>query len=254
MNNGQKNQDPNFYSRDYYLHSCAGSDVFTFGEESSHALYSYIFEKMHVDVKGKKVLDLGCGRGELCISSMRRGASKVVGLDFSQAAVEIANEHLEKCDDLKGKEIKFIQGNALELNLETQFDVIFLTDIVEHLFDDQLKILFAKVHSHLATGGIVVIHTMPTKEFMIFGQFLKFFLYLLKGKKYHFLTFKAQAAETHVNLHHKEQLKRNLHDFDCTIWYDFADDGPLKRIISKTPLVRLVSGNLWAIATHRKNF
>jgi len=252
MNNVQKNQDPNFYSRDYYLHSCAGSDVFTFGGESSHALYSYIFEKMNVDVKGKKVLDLGCGRGELCISSMRRGASRVVGLDFSQAAVEIAGEHLRKCSDLADKDIEFIQGNALELNLNTQFDVIFLTDIVEHLFDDQLEILFNKVHSHLAPGGIVVIHTMPTKEFIIIGQYLKFFLYLVKGKKYHFLTFKDQAAETHVNLHHKEQLKRNLHNFDCKIWYDFADNGPLKRIISKTPLVRLVSGNLWAVATHQR--
>lgn len=253
MNKLENNQDPNFYSRDYYLHSCAGSEVFTFGGDSSHALYAYIFEQMKIEVKDKKVLDLGCGRGELCIASMRKGASKVVGLDFSQAAVEIATEHLRKSTDLTSKDISFLQGNALELNLNEKFDVIFLTDIVEHLYDDQLEILFKKVKSHLALDGIVVIHTMPTKEFMIFGQFLKFILYLVKGKKYHFLTFKEQAAETHVNLHHKEQLKRNLKNFDSKIWYDFADRGPVKKMISKTPLVRFISGNLWAVATHPKS-
>lgn len=253
MNIGQKNQDPNFYSRDYYLQSCAGSDKFSFGHDSSHALYTYIFNHMQIDVRNKKILDLGCGRGELCIASMRRGAEKVLGLDFSRDAVAIATEHLNHCEDLAGKDIRFLEGNALELNLNEKFDIIFLTDIIEHLYDDQLDTLFQKVAAHLAPGGKVVIHTMPTKEFILFGQFIKFLTYVVKGKKHHFLTFKSQAAETHVNLHHKEQLKRNLKKFDSRIWYDFADKGPVKNMISRTPLVRFISGNLWAVATLPKS-
>jgi 2-polyprenyl-3-methyl-5-hydroxy-6-metoxy-1,4-benzoquinol methylase len=251
MNTIQNNQDPNYYSREYYLSGCSGSKLFTLGGDSPHLLYAYIFNHMNIEVKGKNVLDLGCGRGELCIASLRRGASKVVGLDFSKDAVDIAQEHFNHCDDIKSKNARFIQGNALELSLSQKFDVIFLTDIVEHLYDYQLEILFQKVKEHLSPNGEIVIHTMPTKEFILIGQFFKFLLYFLKGKKFHFLTFKDQADVTHVNLHHREQLARSLKDFNFKIWYDFAEKSFIKRLISKTPLVRLFSGNLWAIATHK---
>lgn len=251
MNIKQNNQDPSYYSRDYYLYSAAGGELFKLGSDSPHLLYSYIFNQMKVDVKNKSVLDLGCGRGELCIASARKGARKVVGLDFSQDAIEISKEHLKNCHDLKKDNIFFLQGNALELALNEKFDVIFLTDIVEHLYDEQLQVIFKCVGEHLAKNGIVVIHTMPTKEFIMFGQLFKFVTYLLKRKKHHFLTFKSQANITHVNLHHREQLARNLKNFDSKIWYDFAEQSKLKKIISKTPIVRFLSGNLWAIARHK---
>ena len=252
MNIVQKNQDPTFYSREYYLGSCAGSNVFTLGGDSPHLLYAYIFNQMKIDVDGKNILDIGCGRGELCIASMRRGARSAVGLDFSLDAVNIAQEHFNHCDDIKNKNVEFIQGNALKLSLNQKFDVIFLTDIVEHLYDDQLKILFQKAEEHLAPEGKIVIHTMPTKEFILVGQFVKLFLYFLKRKKHHVLTFKAQSADTHVNLHHREQLARHLKRFDFKVWYDFAEKNFIKNFISKTPLIRFFSGNLWAIATHKK--
>ena len=37
---------------------------------------------MMPDVKGKKVLDLGCGFGEHCRQIVNRGAEKVVGIDI----------------------------------------------------------------------------------------------------------------------------------------------------------------------------
>jgi 2-polyprenyl-3-methyl-5-hydroxy-6-metoxy-1,4-benzoquinol methylase len=248
----ENNQDPTFYSKEYYLSSCAGSDVFTFGGDSPHLLYSYIFSKMKIEVKGKSILDLGCGRGELCIASMRRGASRVVGVDFSKDAVDLAKEHFNRCEDIIAKDVKFLQKNALELSLNQQFDIIFLTDIVEHLYDDQISILLKKVKEHLSPNGMVVIHTMPTKEFIIFGQIFKSIFYFVKGKKHTFITFKSQALITHVNLHHREQLERSLKDFDFKIWYDFADQSFWKSLISKTPLVRFLSGNLWAKATLKK--
>ncbi len=252
MSTIHNNQDPKFYSRQYYLQSCAGSEVFRPGADSNHPLYTYIFDSMNVKVAEKKILDLGCGRGELCIASMRRGAIKVVGLDFSLDAIEIARDHLAKCEDLKNNDVSFIQGNALELNLNEKFDIIFLTDIIEHLYDNQLEVLFKKVQLHLAHDGLVIIHTMPTKEFILIGQYFKFITFLFKRQKHHFLTFKGQAAETHVNLHHREQLERSLKDFNFKIWYDFADRSLIKSIISRTPLVRILSGNLWAIAKHKQ--
>ena len=44
------------------------------------------------EMKGKAVLDLGCGTGEDCLEYARRGASRVVGIDISQNMLSLARE------------------------------------------------------------------------------------------------------------------------------------------------------------------
>lgn len=43
-------------------------------------------------LEGKTVLDVGCGSGRYCIAFAARGASRVVGVDFAPAMIEIAND------------------------------------------------------------------------------------------------------------------------------------------------------------------
>ena len=45
---------------------------------------------------GKKILDVGCGSGRFCIAFALEGAAKVVGIDFAQAMIEIADELAKK--------------------------------------------------------------------------------------------------------------------------------------------------------------
>lgn len=48
------------------------------------------------DLKGKKILDLGCGYGDHCAEFIRMGAERVVGIDISQkmlAVAEAENAH-----------------------------------------------------------------------------------------------------------------------------------------------------------------
>jgi 2-polyprenyl-3-methyl-5-hydroxy-6-metoxy-1,4-benzoquinol methylase len=242
------NQDPEFYSKDYYLKGCGGAKEFSSGEESTFQIFSYIFDHMGINVENKKVLDVGCGRGELCMSSARRGAKLVRGIDFSCSAIDIATDNLKNSKDLVDFNMEFYVADALKLNMDEKFDYIFLTDIIEHLYDDQVAELLSKLKLMLTPNGALVIHTLPTKEFMIYGQYIKFFIYLLKGKKYHWLTFEQQAAETHVNLHSKPQLVNSLKGFNSRVWNDFADKSFFKRLIGKTFLVRYLSSNLWAVA------
>ena len=42
--------------------------------------------------KGKKLLDVGCGSGRFCIAFALNGAEKVIGIDFAQAMIEIADK------------------------------------------------------------------------------------------------------------------------------------------------------------------
>jgi 2-polyprenyl-3-methyl-5-hydroxy-6-metoxy-1,4-benzoquinol methylase len=39
---------------------------------------------------GKSVLDVGCGSGRFCIEYARRGAARVVGIDFAAAMIDLA--------------------------------------------------------------------------------------------------------------------------------------------------------------------
>lgn len=42
--------------------------------------------------KGKKILDVGCGSGRFCIAFALNGAKKVIGIDFAQGMIEIADK------------------------------------------------------------------------------------------------------------------------------------------------------------------
>jgi 2-polyprenyl-3-methyl-5-hydroxy-6-metoxy-1,4-benzoquinol methylase len=55
-------------------------------------------------LEGKTVLDVGCGSGRYCLAYAERGAARVVGVDFAEGMIDLAQEyarrlHLEdRCD------------------------------------------------------------------------------------------------------------------------------------------------------------
>lgn len=45
---------------------------------------------------GKSVLDVGCGSGRYCVAYAVRGATRVVGVDFAKAMIDLANRHAKR--------------------------------------------------------------------------------------------------------------------------------------------------------------
>ena len=45
------------------------------------------------DIKGKRVLDIGCGAGGNCLDFVNRGAESVTGIDLSEKMLELAREN-----------------------------------------------------------------------------------------------------------------------------------------------------------------
>jgi 2-polyprenyl-3-methyl-5-hydroxy-6-metoxy-1,4-benzoquinol methylase len=41
---------------------------------------------------GKSILDVGCGSGRFCVAYAQRGATRVVGVDFAESMIEIAED------------------------------------------------------------------------------------------------------------------------------------------------------------------
>ena len=84
------------------------------------------------DIKGKSVLDVGCGGGLLCEALVHRGA-KVTGIDMGEAPLAVARLHqLES-----GIEVSYEQSTAeafAEQRAEA-FDVVTCLEMLEHVPD-----------------------------------------------------------------------------------------------------------------------
>lgn len=84
-------------------------------------------------MKGKRLLDLGCGDGICSLDLIKNGAASVLGVDPSEVAVAAATKNAHKAGfDTK---ITFQIGNIYDLALTEKFDCIVLRGVLHHLPD-----------------------------------------------------------------------------------------------------------------------
>ena len=69
-------------------------ESYTIAAESAAEIVYTAF--LHGDIKGKKVIDLGCGSGMLGIAASLLGASQVLGIDIDESAVKTMMFNAEK--------------------------------------------------------------------------------------------------------------------------------------------------------------
>ena len=90
--------------------------------------------------RGDTVLDVGTGSGILLIAAAKMGAGKVLGIDKSSAAVEIARKNLI-LNQIEERRYKVRTGTLLN-GIEEQFDLVvanILMEIIVLLLDDVQK-------------------------------------------------------------------------------------------------------------------
>lgn len=86
------------------------------------------------DLKGKAVLDLGCGYGENCVEFVKRGATRVKGIDLSEKMLSVAKE--ENANDT----ITYIRMCMEDIGaINEQFDVVF-SSLAMHYIKDFSKL------------------------------------------------------------------------------------------------------------------
>ncbi len=149
---------PETYDREYFLsETCEGWDEFRRGEVSFNKAKQV--ERL-APAPGLKILDAGCGRGEVMLACARRGAT-VAGVDFSEAAVEISRELLAEYSDADIR-----QGDVTDLPWpDASFDRIQNSDVIEHLDPEQTVPALREFHRVLKPGGYLLIHTAPNRLF-----------------------------------------------------------------------------------------
>ena len=109
----------------------------------------------HVDLQGKKVLDIGCGGGILTESLDQAGAN-VSGIDLSEKALKVAELHqLES-----GTQVNYRKMAAEELAQQEagQYDVVTCMEMLEHV-PDPASVVQACA-SLCKTGGTLFFSTL----------------------------------------------------------------------------------------------
>lgn len=153
------------YSKKYYETECGGHEDWqaTYGQKIEPRL-SYPLSLAKIN-KGMKVLDFGCGRGELTWHAAKLGA-RAIGMDYSKDAIALT----KKLPKLKNAEIKFVHNQTLKLDLSSgSMDTILFVDVLEHLYPTQLDKLFREFHRVLKRDGRIIVHTAPNREFFDYG-------------------------------------------------------------------------------------
>ncbi|AII13922.1 SAM-dependent methyltransferase [Campylobacter iguaniorum] len=141
-----KHQDYIYLSEDYY--------------NKPKQIFSYLLDLLEQNLgstpppffKSKKLLDIGCSRGEFlyfCKKSLKFDTNLLYGLDYSSNLIDEAI----KFDGLKG--VNFSVGSAENFNLNTQFDIVFMTGVLSY-FDDVSDTIKC-IDSHLSPNGIAII-------------------------------------------------------------------------------------------------
>jgi ubiquinone/menaquinone biosynthesis C-methylase UbiE len=140
-------RDPRFVFMNYGYSNPNGLDDFSWMDPPDQ-IWKYSINLLkrlvgQVDIRDKRVLDVGCGRGGNVAALARYlGAAEVVGLDLSVPAIASAHESVDN------PRANFVVGDALLLPfVEQRFDVITNIESAQHypdkgrFFDEVRRVL-----------------------------------------------------------------------------------------------------------------
>lgn len=116
------------------------------------------------DISDKKILDLGCLRGNALSLYMAKNAKVYIGIDLSDKAIDVLNSKIaaDNCKNAKAIAVDFLSEDFDDAD----FDVIYAYGVLHHFEDFDL--LISKLNEKLAAGGQIIsydpLHTsLPIK-------------------------------------------------------------------------------------------
>jgi len=122
----------------------------SYGTESNpvKVLSDDLIKKFLPDLKGKAVLDAGCGVGKFCVLAESQQASSVVGIDLSPAMIDEARRHCPHAE--------FRCGDLGSVVMEpARFDVIICSLVLAHI--ENFEPALQKLVRALREGGVLLI-------------------------------------------------------------------------------------------------
>ena len=129
--------------------------------------YDYYLRKVMPQDREVKIIDLGCGGGNLLYYLGQKGYENIAGIDISEEQVQRARE--------VGAEV--IQGDVLEFlrGREGQYDLLVALDLIEHFKKDEAVGFLEGCYRAAKEGGRVIVQTVnaesPCSSAVRYGDF-----------------------------------------------------------------------------------
>ncbi len=234
----RKSLPSDLYTEEYFLTACEGYDVFieSEGQHLSRRLND-AFAVAEVE-PGMRLLDVGCGRGEIIRHCMRLGV-EAFAMDYAEVAAvmtrdtissqrqAMSDQSVETAQSDTSVKAGVCRSDAKKLPFPTgYFDRVLMFDVVEHLYPWELHQAMLEVRRVLKPDGRFIIHTAPNRWYdrYAYPWVRRVRTFLGQGKHYP----KDPRAITpvnqhvHVNEQDKFSMKRALAEagFTSKVWLD----------------------------------
>ena len=104
------------------------------------------------DISDKKILDLGCLRGNALSLYMAENAKEYIGIDLSDVAIANLQKRIEEsnCRNAKAIAVDFLSPEFHQ----TDFDIIYAYGVLHHF--ENFDLLIAKLKEKLKPGGVII--------------------------------------------------------------------------------------------------
>lgn len=164
------------------------------GTHPKHAILNYHQFFLDHIAPTDSVLDVGCGKGEVAYSVSQK-ARRVVGIDISAKSIAAAREQRV------APNLTFFQGDATSYSFSEPFDVIILSNVLEHIKD---RVAFLRKLRAVAPKILIRV-PMITRDWLAVYKKNEGFEYRLDAThyiEYDVPTFMNEVAESGLTMRH----------------------------------------------------
>jgi cyclopropane fatty-acyl-phospholipid synthase-like methyltransferase len=219
------------YTEEYFLTACEGYDVFveSEGRHLSRRLND-AFAVAEVEA-GMRILDVGCGRGEIIRHCMKLGV-EVYGVDYAEVATlmtrDVVHQTLDEVDEKRTEAVaRVYRSDAKRLPFaDNCFDRVLMFDVVEHLYPWELQQAMLEVRRVLKDDGRFIIHTAPNRWYDRYAYPLVRFFRRVAGQGDHYPKNPRAIVPVNQDVHVNEQDIRSMGQalkaagFEGKVWLD----------------------------------
>lgn len=154
------------------------------------------------------VIDFGCGSGSLAFQLHQHFKCRVLGIDYSQDAIDFCNKL-----DPNNSQLKFLCSDVEDLPIYEDITHVYMADVVEHLYDNELMELFSRIAKWNTKANLptLIIHTDNNLFIKYIRPFVDLILLIINKTSITEIR-KRNAFERprHVNLMTPGQLDKKL--------------------------------------------